>query len=198
MSRVSAAVLTVVVLLAMGSATDAAPITVGDFSPSANLVSFDSLAQYTTVTNQFAGLGVTFSGPNVVVYDGGAGKQDLSITGTLELDFAPALAEISRVGLDFTAAPGQTIFLELYKAGGTLLETVSLTATSGFLGIQTPGAAVAYAKIHDGGYQFAIDNVRFESAVTPSPEPSTLILASIFLGVGTIFVWRRQTLGRYA
>jgi hypothetical protein len=190
MKKVLSVVFVPFIVLAVGLAAEAGPITANDFSNSATLIDFNDpqlLGQ--TITNQFSSLGVTFSGSNFV-FNIGQGNQDLSVSGSLTLNFS-SLTGPARVGLDYVANVGQTIYIELYNTSGALIDSVSGTGSGIFspplfLGLEV-GSDIAYAIIHDGSGQFAVDNIRFESAA-PVPEPATALLlsSSIVVGYGVL------------
>lgn len=202
----------------------AAPVGIGAFGPGDTLIDFDGLdgggpglENGTIVTNQFAGLGVTFSNsfgnshaddglgtligtnsdPNVLWsnQDGGASTGE-SVT----LDFS---VPVSRVGMDFFLSLGATFTLEVYAAGDVLIESLTLGGVSdgtfqiGFAGLSS-ATNIDYARISSqfgsSSFNFSIDDLRFDGgAVDPVPAPASLGLLGLGLaGLGLL----RRRIGR--
>jgi hypothetical protein len=114
----------------------------------------------------------------------------------LRMDFA---GPVSSVSIDFqggTSLTQEVGRLEVYDAGGTLLEAYSTARLEGgqieTMTINRPSAdiqwAVAYAD--ESGFPFGrLDFLRFS---TPVPEPSTWVLVSAGLGVLFFALKRRK------
>lgn len=185
-------VLVIMTVLAAGvlagglrSQADAVPIGVTAFSPTATVIDFDSLTTNTVVRTQYSGLGVVLSSPG-----GGPGGvvaflapgQVLSVASSIILTFS---ANVHRVGVDYSSE--STLHLDLYNASNELIATVANANLTGFLGLEV-NEQVAYAIVHDSGFGFTIDNVRYENP-TAVPEPRSLLLAGIGI-VAAGIVWR--------
>lgn len=127
------------------------------------------------VTNNWGGNGVVDGASDVPfgtaylgAFDPGAG------TASIELTF-PVL--MGRVGAYFTGASATTLRLDVYGAGGGLLESRTMNtvavgqwATS-FLGIENPSGI---GRIVFTGRDFGIDGLTFEQSPIAVPEPGTL------------------------
>jgi hypothetical protein len=169
----------------------------------------------TSVTTQYAALGVTFNNPTfpgletadtdldsfipsssspnaLFVYQGGGqtGVQPFQI-----LFSTP----VNVVGFDWLSSFNSSLQLDAYDTHGMFLETVSIVGTAspqglgGFSGLEESvnigRLDVSYHPVFNPGasYNFSMDNLTFAAA----PEPSGLVLASLgLLGTILLFVHR--------
>ncbi len=148
------------------SAASAAPVGLGDFSPSATLINFDNLvggSSITTgdvITNQYQSQGIVFNDPDLpmlanaspigsaAVSDskpnvGFVTQHNSQIFGApLELLLSPP---VTMIGMQFFISIGASITLSTFDSGGQLLESLVLTGTElgqgtqlqeGFIGLQ--------------------------------------------------------------
>jgi hypothetical protein len=130
----------------------------------------------------------------LAVLDLGTGKSLIEITGSLTIEFTAA---VERVGFDFQA--GTPIYLEAYDDAGNLLnfgDTGGVTGL-GFLGFES-STGIASVIIHDTGATFRIDNVAYDGAAdptpepgVPTPEPSAAVLFSVGLLTAASAIRRR-------
>jgi len=163
----------------------AAPIeytTFGSWSAAVGAVSsitFTSLADGTIVSNQFSGMGVTFTDGDDTVTSNGSFVTDnkgIDSKGSTTLQFA---GNQSSIGFDFPGA----LHIDLY-AGASLVYSSSNFAGSGtgfFAGIT--GATFDRAIVSDWVDSLAfIDNVHM-GAAAPVPEPETYALMLGGLGL---------------
>jgi hypothetical protein len=181
----------------IGTVAIAAPtlITLGDFSASDTLVTFNSLANEELITTQFTGQGVTFSGslygmtasgdtPQFPSNGGGviASNWLYSQSRYAGLSFtANFTTEITRVGFYLENWPVQTARVELFDGANSLgfinYNTASLTAQ--FLGIQETSGfnrMIFTNNTEDNGF-FAIDDLRYNAGnIVTTPEPTTMLL----------------------
>ena len=199
--------------LLAGVSAQASVIPYGSFS--GTVITFDNLAGSPALgagevlSNQYAGLGVTFSvpnwnayatngvldtdsaltsKPNVIWVDQGGGGGGSSAQG-MDINFSTPQ---SAVGLLFELSVDSTATLAVYD-GASLLESVTSglspggAGEEGYLALQDPGItkAIVYSTSPGGqNWNFSIDNLKFTSV----PEPSTLLL----LGVGLAMVAARR------
>ncbi|MEP7099550.1 MAG: PEP-CTERM sorting domain-containing protein [Burkholderiales bacterium] len=179
-------------------------------SVSAQVINFDNLTGGPigggdVVTNQYAGLGVTFldtyaggahanntlgafipgsSSPNVLWTDQGGGAS----TGQyLQISFASAVGNVSAL---FGTSLGADITMAAYS-GATLLDSVTLIGSiitgdvrSGLIGLTDTGITSVRLYSHSGNssFNFSIDNLNWQAAAVP--EPSTY--AMLFAGLGVV------------
>ncbi|OPY16745.1 MAG: PEP-CTERM motif protein [Syntrophus sp. PtaB.Bin138] len=191
-----------------GSTASAAPIGYGSFS--GTVVNFDNLAGSNTLgagevlTNQYSGLGVTFSVPNFNAY---ANNGALATSSTLNSD--PNVIWVyqgggsgganavgmninfsipqSMVGLYLELSLNSTATIETYN-GATFLESLTSglspggVGSEGFLALADTNITkvVVYSANNSGqNWNFTIDDLKF-SAEASVPEPATMLL----LGLG--------------
>lgn len=97
---------------------------------------------------------------------------------------------ISLTVWDTEATPANRVIVNAYTAGGVLVETQNLTATSATLSFVTIGQTIGYIEVIDnGGDGHVWDNLTFTEAV---PEPSTFVLfGTALLGLGALRRKRR-------
>lgn len=173
------------IIMVVNSPAEAIPIGQSSFSSSATVINFDALPIGTAVDNEYSSLGVVFSSPG-----GGAGGlvvflapgQVLSVASSIIADFT---VPVHKVGANYSSISPLT--LEIYDSSNTLLESLTLSSSPGFLGLDSGGVLIAKAIIHDSGYGFTIDNFAFEDPVSQVAEPNTLLLlGSGLLGLGVL------------
>lgn len=127
------------------------------------------------VTNNWGATGVVNDGGDVPFGDAYLGAFHPS-TGTVSFTLSFA-TPMDRVGAYVTGVAGSTIAMQVYDAGGTLLETVSAGAvtlgswSSNFIGIQRPEQISHVVFI---GRDFGIDGFTYENDIMFVPEPATL------------------------
>jgi hypothetical protein len=196
-----------VALVAPGSHSRAALIPIGPeaFPAGSPLLTFDGLSTNTEV-NGLVVSGVTFQvavagapANGLVVIDGGPGPSNhisppniVSLSNPAGVTLTALLPTAStQFGYGYAVLTGGTVpaatTIQLFN-GATSLGSLSYTATSdpifpgGFAGIDstTPfdRVVLTFAPI-PVAVAFAVDNIRF----TPIPEPSSVVLLSLGLGV---------------
>ncbi len=192
------------------------PLSVGDFSPAATVIDFSLPAgNEQQITNQYASLGVTFSGAlytmrnapdvNDFAANGGQIASNWRYSGggiagtTIDIWFA---AGITRIGVYSKFWSTDSLTASLFN-GSALLGSASMEGNIPmspkvlFYGVQTPVPFdhVQLSISGPGNNFIAFDNLMFERAISgPSgavPEPSTygLLAAGVLLGIA---FWRRQ------
>jgi hypothetical protein len=113
-----------------------------------------------------------------------------SLSAAIELRFDEAE---SRVGAFVTGDAGTTITLEVYDVNDVLLESVTVASVplaqwdANFLGLERPEGIW---RVVFRGHDFGLDDLVFEGAVAPIPEPSTAVLVA--LGVTGFAAVRRR------
>lgn len=132
-------------------------------------------ARGTDVTNNWGATGVVNDAGDVPFGDAYLGAFHPS-TGTVSFTLSFA-TPMDRVGAYVTGVAGSTITMQVYDAGGALLETVSAGAvalgswSSNFLGIQRPEQI---SRVVFVGRDFGIDGFHYENEPLLVPEPATL------------------------
>jgi hypothetical protein len=206
-------------ILAVCSSVRAGEIT--SFPGGGTTINFDDLTGGNcrlcgpSVTNQYAGLGVTFNNPTfpgqetadtnlapwipdvsspnaLFVYQGGGqqGVQPFQILFSTPVD---------TVGFDWLSSFDSFLQLDAYNQQGTLLETVTYVGSftpqglAGFAGLQESSQIgrldISYHPNFDPtrSYNFSIDNLSFVEA----PEPSSVVMGGLGL-LGAMLLRRRQ------
>ena len=143
------------------------------------------------VTNQYSGITFTsstsFFGCYGGVVDTSVGEgQLLSVVGDIIVTFT----EIhNRVGFDYLFGLSPMLTLKIYDSSSNLVDLTSSNISPGFLGLES-SVGIKTVKIHDSGFDFKIDNLRYNSFSVPEP-PSLLLLG---LGILTFGFWGRKRL----
>jgi hypothetical protein len=203
--------------LLTGLPASATPIAYGSFA--GTVINFDNLAGDPTLgagevlTNQYAGLGVTFavpnfnasandgalatgsslnSDPNVIWVAQGGGAGGAAAQG-MDIFFS---MPVSKVGLYIEGSIGSTFSLAVYD-GAALLEALTLPLSpggaglEGFLALENLNItrAVVYSTNSAGqNWNFSMDDLKFDGA--PIPEPASLILLGT--GLAGLRAWRKR------
>lgn len=185
-------------MLGVSIQANAIPIGAGAFSGSETLIDFDSLISGTSITNQYAGLGVTFSGspfeadpfPSTTINGTMSAANHLPINNPISAFFSSTQ---NRVGMIFGTPVGaiDTVSIQAFL-GLTLVD--SATFVSGgtlpggnvptvFGGLEVAGGfdRIEFSSI-TGSTAFQIDDFRFETTQVPEP-PMILLLGSGLIGL---------------
>ena len=179
------------------SPAKAVPIGSGAFN-SPTIVDFDAFPGE-CISNQYAG--VTFSGGGFpcpgaggIVLSDGVNGTVLSVADQIVATFTNPH---DRVGLDYFFLVSNKLTLEIYDEFDILIEALNSPTNdgsgfeqSGFLGLQS-STAIKKVIMHDGSFDFKIDNLRYNSFSVP--EPSSLLLLGL-LGMLTFGFWGRKRL----
>jgi hypothetical protein len=174
----------------------------------AALIDFESIALDTSVSNQFAGLGVVFSSPGnptqpeVNTFSGnsttGHVLADFSIVGGIQLDatFAAGVTSVSALAY---ANPSYTVTMNAYDAADALIGTVTSGGGAYNQGtLSLNGIGTIYRVSWLTGSDVAavgIDDLAFAPAV---PEPETYAMLALGLIVLPWAVRRRRAQRRDA
>lgn len=210
--------------LSLGVFLHGGPITPANFGSNATVINFDDLTGGNcklcgpSVTNQYAGLGVTFNNPsfpgqdtadtNLVPYFPDASAPNaLFVEQGGMLGDTPAEAfqilfsvPVTMAGFYYGSSSGAYLELDAYGANHQLLESVNFTGNSapigleGFAGLQESSPIVeldvSYHPFSDTSrtLNFSIDNLEFQGNQTPEPTTFGLIAA----GLAAMTLWRRR------
>ena len=147
----------------------------------------DDNATYPSVQNRANTGGPTdLPGTQVLLND-----QDFNLPARGPFNFHPINASdaIYGVGL-FNVGGDDTLLLSLFDAGGGLIESFVSPQGFGFVGIavNTPAASARIDEMGGNGYT-PIDHLQV--SVLPIPEPTSVVLMSVFLGISTLGLRRR-------
>ena len=202
-------------VLAGPAAATPIQIGIGSFSGSATVIDFQSIANGASITNQYAGSGITFSGglwgnsnPSTAgLIPGSMGKVATNFVfncgggsacgSTLTIDLASTAL---RVGFDAaTNGPDNLVVnVEAFREG-VLVSTFTVdTSLSGqFFGFEDSMLGIDRLMLTPtgtGGGALAIDNVRFEGTIAVVPEPSAALLFPVGLLVAASLIRRPRQL----
>ncbi len=171
-------------------------------------VDFNDLAVGTHLTDQYASQGAVFSGHdftgNRPIAVGGFGGDPGTLVldsycngeGYIQVDFSIPVDYVSVDFMPFESSGLTGLDLDLFDAGGTLLEHTFVSAGQQdqwyTVAAQTASATVAYARFYCGdnapGSVNAVynDNLSFGTASVPEPSSITLVVFSVLglLGMG--------------
>ena len=202
-----------VVSLFSSNTAAAAPIFVGlgAFAGPA-IVDFNSIDNESSVSNQYAGQGVTFSGAlrglansgdlNLFPNDGGAtlaSNWAYSQESHAGLSFSAVFSSLQqRVGFYLENWPDQTATIELFRGATSLgtLDYATGSLTAEFLGVEELSGfdRIVFTNSDTRNGFFAIDGFRFEGSV---PEPMTLVLLGAGLAFSGVRNYRRRLQSRH-
>jgi hypothetical protein len=172
------------------------------------VIDFEQYAQGTTITNQYAGLGVSFSGGAQMLVSPNYNFSDYpphSGSGVIYNGVGPSIradaigGSWANVGVFATSA--SAFYMDVYNSSNILLATVSTPANTvsqggpanAFLNYAGPG--IAYAIFHDSGNAFVLDDFTFTQASTsgsavPDGGSTAALLGMAFTGIA----WMRRRL----
>lgn len=202
MANLKTKLLAIALLMAVGSNVMAIPITIseGDFSGSETVIDFDAILDTISITNQYSGSGVNFSGALLGMTN--IGDTNLFNGSTIASNW-------NYSGIGNTGAFWEATFDSLITMVGFFAETngpdsVTIEAFNGLVSlgslyfVNTNGITPDFLGLGDSdGFDrirvttdmfhngfFAMDDFRFEGSVSV-PEPGTLALFGIGLaGMG--------------
>lgn len=132
-------------------------------------INFDDLASGTTLTNQYQSSGVQASGVNVYSYlvtnwlPHSASNLALSLNGLMEFDFDPAITGNIKTVSAYVSSYSET-GIYAYDANGILVGQSIKAANAPdntLLSVTSSGNPIVHVSIHDGGTDFAIDDLTF-------------------------------------
>ncbi|MCA8868205.1 MAG: VPLPA-CTERM sorting domain-containing protein [Rhodobacteraceae bacterium] len=193
-----------VIGLATGSSAAVVAINPGDFDGSETTIDFNSIADEVDITNQYAGLGVTFSGGLSGMDNGGdtslfngsniASTWKYNGGGLQTLVWEAAFSSMqTMVGFWAETNTGDNVMIELFS-GLTSLGSLAFNNANGltidFLGA---GISTGFDRIKvttENNYNgfFAMDDFRFsDQALAPVPLPASLpLLFGAFVLLGAV------------
>ena len=161
----------------------ASPISLSDFSGSETVIGFDDLTSGTILTNQYSGSGVTFqnTSESTSISDGFPGDASsapnvaftlLNLGGSQEILFSTA---VNKFGVFLAGSNGETFLMDVYDTNG-LVESLG-GANNAFLGVFSSTNIISIAlRSSTNGFNFVMDDVRFESSVSAVPVPAAVWL----------------------
>ena len=181
------------VMVATRASADVIPISIGAFSGSETVATFDFVPPPFEQSLPYFESGLTlvsFTGPYSVVFAGGI--YSAGDTGLLTVTFSDP---VTRAGFDFwnstnVAAVIATISVEAFSdprgessIGGATLRSFA-PAERGFVGFAADAPFSRAEIFFDAGRftSFLVDDFRFENA-QPVPEPGTIALTALSLGL---------------
>lgn len=214
--------------LSLGICLHGGAITPGNFSSNATVVNFDDLTGGNcnlcgpSVTNQYAGLGVTFNNPSFPGQDTADTNlvpfffPDASAPNALFVDQGgmmgetPALpfqilfsAPATMAGFDYASSTGAYLELDAYGANHQLLESLDFTGSpapigmQGFAGLQESSPIVeldvSYHPFSDTSRTLNFSIDNLEFQCNQTPEPSTFAL--IAAGLAAVALRGRSRAG---
>jgi hypothetical protein len=201
-----------ITLLVAGQAT-AAVITLADFSGSETVLAFN-FGDGTAITTQYAAQGITWSG-SIVTDQPGGGNFGIGIA--INQGFPPNKPlvatfahPITRVGFTYVAF-GEPGFVTLFRGPLEIAQVqypsdhaVDLPGcwwcgglTPLFFGVEIDDVRGIDRVVLSNQQYFAMDDFRFEYDPTSIPEPSTLSLTGLGLGLALVF-WRFRKIRKTA
>ena len=198
MRRRTAALVALAFIPLLCSNLHAAPIGLGGFSGGETVIDFNTIASGVSINNQYAALGVTFSGspfqgdpfPETTINGTMSGANHNPINNPITATFS---STENRVGMVFGGPIGSVTTFEIRAflgAGQVDLQTFVSdgfqpggNVPSVFGGIEVAGGfdRIEFASL-TSNFAFQIDDFQFESTTGKVPEPSTMLL----LGAGLI------------
>ena len=166
----------------------------------AAIIDFSVLPENTPVTNQFAGLGVTFRGLEngsevpIVVANFGSTTGDSYLSNCypvrcadradiVEVSFLSAVDNVS-FGVD--SEGGLSITFNAFDAGGNLLESFAASSNGGVFGFSADGISRIDMLQPTESWGWGFANLTFDAAASFAvPTPATLVLVGLGLvGLG--------------
>lgn len=160
-------------------------------------IGFDDRSHLEAVTNQYAGLGVTFAGAtilqapnyNVESYPPHSGTNVIyNEVGDIRLTFSSLISNFSAY-----ASTSSTLVLTAYGVGGNVIGFSSLGQTlntNAFIGITGNGIA---SVLFSSGSQnnTTLDDITFDAMTSAAPEPGTWAMMILGFGFAGVALRRR-------
>ena len=189
-------VLGLVVLMLAGTA-NAGMIGLGDFSGSETIIDFNAISNTQSITNQYSGDGVDFSGALVGLTNPGdtnlfngstiASNWIYSGTGNTGSSWTATFSSVQNlVGFLAETNSSDSVTIEAFL-GLTSIGSVNFPNPNGptpdFLGFGDLGGfdSITVTTANIGNGFFAMDDFRFEGSSVSVPEPGSLVLLALGL-----------------
>jgi len=145
----------------------------GSLAQTTTILNFDTLADGAVLTNQYAGL--TASG---VIVANGASTLDIPAKSGVNVAYAPTGLMIFDIALpdikSVSAYISGPINVGIFAYSGTTLVGQGITSSSGtnmLITATSSGPAITRIEIHNGGAEFAIDDLSFTAPPVAPPVP---------------------------